>query len=414
MKYGVIGKTLKHSYSPQIHKLFGNSEYGLIELDENALGEFFRKREFAGVNVTVPYKQTVMQYLDSIDPAAQAIGCVNTVVNRNGYLTGYNTDIDGLTALIAHAGLEVCGKNALVLGSGGTSKTAVAALTRLKAANIAVISRSGDDNYENIYSKHSDAEIIINTTPLGMYPNTDTFAVEPSGFHKLEGLIDVVYNPHRTELVLRSLESGIRSEGGLYMLVSQARKAHELFFDCELPEDAVDRTVKTLENEMQNIVLIGMPGSGKSTVGKLIADKLSRSFYDTDAEIEKQEGISISEIFAQHGEQYFRDLETRTVKELSKLSGAVIACGGGTPMRPENRRAVSRNSRTVYLKRDISELETVGRPLSSSQNALKEIFIKREPVYKAMCNYAVNVSDDPDVTAERVMSAINEEKDSDK
>ena len=318
MKYALIGRTLGHSYSVPIHAGFGNSDYILKNLEPEALEGFIKGKDFCGLNVTIPYKQAVMPFLDEIDDSALAIGSVNTVVNKNGRLYGYNTDIDGMRLLAKKAGIALSGKKVLVLGSGGTSLTARALAKSEGAKEILVVSRSGEVNYDNVYDE-SDAEIIINTTPVGMFPNNGKAAVDLSRFPKLTGVLDAVYNPLKTELILEAESLGIPAAGGLFMLVAQAKRAEELFFDKVIADEENERVYRTLMQSFRNIVLIGMPGCGKTTVGKALAKKLGREFVDIDALIEKNAKKSIPEIFANDGEEVFRRFETEAAIEAGKM-----------------------------------------------------------------------------------------------
>ncbi len=387
MKYGCIGEHLSHSFSAEIHPMIGGYPYELCEVSRENLDSFLKTRDFSAVNVTIPYKQEVIPYLCFCDAAASEIGAVNTVVNRPDGLYGYNTDFYGMTALIKHAGMEVLNKKALILGTGGTSKTAHAVLKHLGAREILKASRTKKDgalSYLEIYERHTDIEIIINTTPVGMFPNTNDIPIDISKFTRLSGLIDAVYNPISTPLVIMAKERGIPAEGGLYMLISQAVRASEIFFGTQYPPSLTEEIYKSMLIKKQSIVLTGMPASGKSTVGKMLADELSRDFYDTDELIVKRTGFEISDIFRNNGEAYFRELECEIISELSSASGAVIATGGGAVLRSENISALRKNGRIYFLDRSPALLiPTSDRPLSSDRASLEKRYKERYEIYKA-------------------------------
>lgn len=392
MKYGLIGEKLGHSFSKVIHETFANYEYDLVEIAKEDLDAFMTKRDFCAINVTIPYKQDVIPYLYHIDEAAEKIGAVNTIVNRDGKLYGYNTDFGGLRKLIIKNGFDFIGKKVLILGSGGTSKTAFAVAQSLGAGEIYRVSRSGEVNYDNVKQLHGDASFIINTTPCGMYPKNDTQAISLDGFEKLEGVVDVVYNPLKTKLVSEAEKRGIRGCCGLYMLVSQAILASEIFLDTKYDENVYDSTYEKILKSKQNIVLTGMPGCGKSTIGKLLAEKLNRRFVDTDEVIVEKEGRQISDIFASDGEEYFRDAEAFAVKQVSEKNGLVIATGGGAILRSDNIEALSTNGKIFFLNRPLDDImPTDDRPLSSNFNDLKTRFDERYPIYKSTCDEEIFV-----------------------
>lgn len=407
MKYGLLGKKLGHSYSKTIHEAFAPYEYELRELTEQQLDSFMNERDFCAVNVTIPYKETVMKYLDFIDEAAKQIGAVNTVVNKNGSLYGYNTDFYGLRALLLKNGFELKNKKALILGSGGTSKTAQAVCRSLGCKELIVVSRSGEVNYDNVLSFHKDASYIINTTPCGMFPNNEGRALSSAGFTALEGVADVIYNPLRTNLLLEAKERGLRYCGGLYMLVLQAVKASELFLGKEYPETTGEEVYGKLLREKETIVLTGMPGSGKSTIGRLLSKMLSRTFVDTDELIVKKAGMEIPEIFSRFGEAHFRSLEAKVIAETSKQTGLVIATGGGAVLSRGNIDALRQNGKIFFLDRPISQiLPTADRPLSSDGQALKKRFEERYPIYISTCDETVFV----DGIADHAVEAIIEKE----
>lgn len=387
MKFGLLGRRLGHSYSPMIHSMIGSSPYDLYEKEPEDLENFLRNGDFDGLNVTIPYKKDVIEYLGEIDPLALRLGAVNTIVKRNGRLKGYNSDYFGFRSMIARTGLNVAGKKALVLGSGGASATARAALEDLGAQAL-VISRRGENNYDNL-ALHADAALLVNATPLGMYPNTGAAAVDVAQFPHLEGVLDVVYNPARTKLLLDCERLGIPCWNGLWMLVSQAVQSARWFLDRELPDSLVADIHRRLRNQMENVVLIGMPGCGKSSIGRLLAKETSMRFVDADAEIELLSGKSIPEIFDRDGEEEFRRLETQVLSELGKQSGLILSTGGGCVTRAENYPLLHQNSRILWLRRDVDKLPTAGRPLSQS-TAPAVLYEQRKALYEAFADAAVD------------------------
>lgn len=389
MEHMLLGRRLGHSFSPEIHKALGCPGYGLRELEPEELPEFFKKREFSGLNVTIPYKLAVMPLVDEVSPEAREIGSVNTVVNRGGRLYAYNTDIDGFTAMLRSAGIELRGKKAVVLGSGGTSLTARAAAKKLDAAEIVVVSRSGEDNYENL-SRHRDADVVINTTPVGMYPSCPAAPVDLTLFDRLSGVADVVYNPRRTGLLLQAERLNIPCTGGLRMLVWQAKRAEELFFDRSIPEARAETVLNELCRSTQNIVLIGMPGSGKSTIGRILSRISGREAVDTDAMVVEKAGMTIPEIFEKYGEEHFRRLETEAVAESGKRSGIIITCGGGVVTQERNYPLLHQNGVIFELRRDLEKLSTRARPLSRDLGALRDMYEKRKPMYEAFRDVPVD------------------------
>ncbi len=407
MQYGLIGEKLGHSFSREIHRRLADYDYQLKELTPAQLPGFLQKREFLGVNVTIPYKQAVMPFLDHIDPKAQAIGAVNTIVNRNGRLWGYNTDYDGMAALIRHGGLSLAGKSVLILGTGGTSKTALAVARDLGAAQVGRVSRmprADAISYEQ--AGREPVQILINTTPVGMYPNPDRQPMDLSRLGWLEGVLDAVYNPLRTDLVLQARDNGARGQGGLYMLVAQAAAAAGHFLGESLPEDVLPRVYRTIHGEKQNIVLTGMPGSGKSTVGRLLAQQMGRELVDTDSEIIRLVKKPISDIFAQRGESGFRELESQVIAEVSKRTGVVIATGGGAILRAENVRRLRQNGRIYFLDRPVEHLvPTDDRPLSRDREALNRRYNERYPRYAAAADTRIPVEG----TAAQAAALIGEE-----
>ncbi|MBQ9912601.1 MAG: shikimate dehydrogenase [Clostridia bacterium] len=405
MKYGLIGEKLGHSFSKPIHESIADYTYEIKEIPRDGLDLFMRERAFSGINVTIPYKQSVMPYLDFIDEAAQKIGAVNTVVNRDGKLYGYNTDFGGMKMLIEKQGFCYEGKKIAVLGSGGTAKTARAVAEALGAAEIVTVSRKGKVNYENLLSIHGDCDYIINTTPCGMYPDTDGSAVDVSLFGALSGVTDVVYNPLRTKLCLDCERQGIRCECGLYMLVAQAVLASQIFsgesFDVKKTADEIYLRIL---NEKRNIVLIGMPGSGKTTVGKALAERLGKTFTDTDDLITQEYG-PISNIFEEKGEAFFRDIESVAVKNVALRNGLVIATGGGAVLRKENVEYLKHNGVLFFLDRPLKDIiPTEDRPLSRDLDALKKRYEERYRIYLSSCDEKTEI----DGKIENAVSRITE------
>lgn len=407
MTYGCIGEHLPHSFSKLIHEKIGGYSYELKELAPEELGDFLRARDFCGINVTIPYKEAVIPYLDELDEGARAIGAVNTIVNRSGRLIGYNTDFAGLSALIRRAGLSVGGKKALILGTGGTSKTARAVLEHEGASVILRVSRNSGEgriSYEEAYSGHTDAEILVNTTPVGMFPSLSGCPLDLSRFPRLTGVIDAVYNPLRTRLVLAAAERGIPASGGLYMLVAQAVFAAEHFQKTRCESGLIERIFRELSAEKENIVLTGMPGCGKTTVGKIVAEATGRRFVDTDAEIVGRCGRPIPEIFAEEGEEAFRNYESEVLLDLAPQSGLVIATGGGALLRPENRTALRQNGKLYFLDRPLEKLlPTADRPLSSDRESLKRRYRERYALYYTSADEVIEAGGSAESAAEEIL-----------
>ncbi|MCR5353274.1 MAG: AAA family ATPase [Clostridiales bacterium] len=414
MKYGLIGEKLSHSYSVEIHNLFGNGDYILKEIPVHELDDFFAKKDFQGINVTIPYKEKVMKYLDYIDDAAKEIGCVNTVIKKDGKLFGYNTDFYGLKGLLSKNSISLSGKTVAILGTGGTSKTAYVVSKSENAEKIFIVSRSPkSDNvisYDKLYEIAENIDVIINTTPSGMYPNDDDKVISLDSFSKLSALIDVIYHPLRTNLVTEAKQKGIVSEGGLYMLVSQAQKAEELFFDGKTQND-IESVYQQILRAKQNIVLIGMPGSGKTTVGRLLSEKLDMDFVDADYEFINKFGISISNYFQNHSEDEFRDEEEIIVSDISKKTSTVISTGGGVIIRENNIKKLRRNGIIVFLDRPLEELTaTKGRPLTPDLESIKKKYEERFEKYKKAADYTVYVDSTATDAANKITDVLGYNK----
>lgn len=408
MKCGLLGRKLGHSYSPQIHKQLADYRYDLFEKEPEELEEFLRCGDFTGLNVTIPYKKDVIPYCAELSERARKLGAVNTIVRRpDGSLIGHNTDYFGFRSMIEKSGLSVVGKKALVLGSGGASLTVVAVLQELNA-EVIVISRSGENNYENL-ERHKDAAVIVNATPVGMYPNTQNTPLSLDLFPRLEGVFDLVYNPANTAFLQEAQKRGLVTQNGLWMLVAQAKESAEWFTGHTIHDNIIPRIHKQLQLQMKNIVLIGMPGSGKSTVGKELAQRMGKEFVDADTEIEKAAEKPIPEIFAQSGEDVFRQIETKVLAELGKQSGLVIATGGGCVTRDENYPLLHCNGTIVSLDRALEKLPTDGRPLSQN-GKLAQMYKIRKPLYDAFADLTVDNNETVDKTVNRILSALNKEE----
>ena len=403
MKCGLLGRKLGHSYSPQIHACLGDYSYTLFEKEPEEVADFLKNGGFTGLNVTIPYKKTVIPYLDELSPAAKKLRAVNTVVRReDGTLFGHNTDYFGFASLLNRSGLDVAGKKVLVLGSGGASNTVTAVLTGLGAEAV-VISRSGENNYENL-QRHEDAAVIVNATPVGMYPNTGVSPVDLKRVPKLEGVLDVIYNPARTQLLLDAEALHIPCANGLWMLVAQAKESAEYFTGTSIDDAAIAEIHGKLAAQMANIVLIGMPGCGKSTIGALLAEKLGRKLVDADEEIVRLAGKSIPAIFAEDGETVFRDWETKALSQLGKQSALVIATGGGCVTRPENYPRLHQNGTMIFLERELSKLPKKGRPLSL-RGSLQDMYTIRLPMYRRFADVTVPNDGAPEKVAKAVEEA---------
>ena len=405
MEFGLLGEHLGHSFSPAIHRQLGSYDYQLVELSPDQVGPFLQEGSFRGLNVTIPYKKTVMAYCQKLSPAAERIGSVNTIVRRpDGTLYGDNTDYDGFRYLLQSAGAQVRGKKVLVLGSGGASLTVRAVLADLHAGDVVTISRSGPDHYGNL-DRHRDADYIVNTTPVGMYPNTGISPVDLDQFPHCQGVFDLIYNPAKTQLLLDGERRGMLWANGLGMLVAQARAAAERFLGTKIPEERVSEITADMEKRTRNLLLIGMPGCGKTTIGQELARRLNRPLEDVDQRIVETAGRPIPEIFAQEGEEGFRIREHRALCEVSKESGRVIACGGGIVTRKENWDPMRQNSTVIYLRRDLSLLPTSGRPMSQA-NPVEKLYRQRAPLYEQLADLMVDNQGTPEETAQEIIRRL--------
>ncbi len=406
MKCGLLGRKLGHSYSPQIHAFLGDYSYDLFEKEPDQILDFLKNGDFTGINVTIPYKKDVIPYLDEFSDVALKLGAVNTIVRRpDGSLFGHNTDYFGFASMVKRSGLEVAGKKVLILGSGGASNTVTAVLKEL-GSTVIVVSRSGENNYANLHL-HRDASVIVNTTPVGMYPNTGVSPVDLKQFPHLEGVLDVVYNPARTQFLLDAETLGLPCCNGLWMLVAQAKEAAEYFTGIPISDSVIETIYRKLSQQMQNIVLIGMPGCGKSTVAELLAKELKRNLLDADAEIIRLAGKSIPDIFSQDGEEVFRSWETQALDALGKGSGAIIATGGGCVTRPRNYPLLHQNGRIFWLQRPLNDLPTEGRPLSQA-NALSDLYAVRKPMYESFADHIIDNSGNIRDTVSAIIACLEE------
>ncbi|MEF2836533.1 MAG: shikimate kinase [Oscillospiraceae bacterium] len=407
MKCGLLGRKLGHSYSPQIHQYLGPYPYDLFEKEPEEIAMFLRNGDFTGINVTIPYKKDVIPFLDELSPKAVKMGSVNTIIRRpDGTLFGHNTDYFGFHSMVLRSGITVPGKKVLVLGTGGTSNTAVKVLEDL-GATVITVSRSGKNNYQNLH-QHKDAAVIVNTTPVGMYPNTGATPVDLTVFPKLEGVLDVIYNPARTQLLLDAAKLGLPHENGLWMLVAQAKEAAEYFTGKSLPDSLIEDVYRKMSAKMQNIVLIGMPGCGKSTVASLLAEKLGRISADADQKIEEMAGKTIPEIFAEDGEAVFRELETKVLSDLGKQSQLIIATGGGCVTKSRNYPLLHQNGSIFWITRDLDLLATDGRPLSLDQK-MTDMYAIRKPLYQEFADHIIDNNGTFQDTVRKILTILEED-----
>ncbi len=413
MEYGLIGEKLGHSFSKIVHNKLCDYNYELNEVSRDKFHEFMTRKDFKAINVTIPYKQAIIPYLDVISDTAKKIGAVNTVIKKHGKLYGDNTDYLGLVALIEHNGIEIKNKKVLILGSGGTSKTARVVAENLGAKTVLRVSRSGGEGlitYKESYEDHTDCQIIINTTPCGMYPNIGESAIDICKFTKLEAVIDAIYNPLSSALVVEARKKGIKAVGGLYMLVAQAVFAAEKFLDKGFPKTQIEEIVGELLKEKQNIVLIGMPGSGKTTIGKALAKELGKEFADSDEEIVKKQGVTIPEIFADKGEAHFRETESEVIKQLSARQGLVLATGGGAVLNHQNVDLLKENGVILFLDRCINDIEaTSDRPLSSNRDDLEKRYQERYPIYVSSADYRIDCTNEINENIKTIKEVLKSE-----
>ena len=404
MKCGLLGQKLGHSYSPQIHSKLADYDYSLFEKEPDELAAFLQSGEFSGLNVTIPYKKMVIPYLSELSPIAAKLGAVNTIVRReDGNLIGHNTDYFGFRTMVESSGLKVNGKKVLVLGSGGASNTAAAVLEEL-GSQVIVISRNGENNYQNL-QLHKDAAVIVNTTPVGMYPNNGETPIDLSLFPKLEGVLDVIFNPAHTRLLLDAQARGCVAVNGLLMLVAQAKESAEWFTGRSIENDCIQRIYKELSLQTQNIVLIGMPGCGKSTIGKALAQETGRCYVDADDEIDRYAGRSIPEIFASDGEEGFRKIETTVLEALGKRSGLILSTGGGCVTRLENYPLLHQNGKIIWITRNLDILPTDGRPLSQTKN-LSQMYKIRRPLYERFADFTIPNETTVSETVRRIIEEL--------
>lgn len=409
MEYGLIGEKLGHSYSQMIHARLADYRYELKEVAPERLDAFIEARNFRGLNVTIPYKQAVMKHCAELSPEAMEVGSVNTLIVRpDGSLFGHNTDIDGFIYMLRRGEIDPAGAKAVILGSGGTSLTARAALTRLGAREIVTVSRKGPVDYAALYAEHADAEILVNATPVGMYPKNGASPVELDRLPKVRGVADVIYNPEKTALILAAQAKGIPAVSGLSMLVAQAREAAELFAGHAIPAGRVEDIVSEIGAQTLNLILIGMPGCGKSTLGQAVAAALQREFVDCDAEIVRRAGKSIPEIFAQDGEGAFRALESGVLADVCRGHGLVISTGGGAVLRAENRDAMRQNGRVCLIRRALALLPRDGRPLSASEDAVVRLWEARRAAYETAADFPVENDGTVEEAAEKIREGFYE------
>lgn len=404
MKCGLLGEKLGHSYSPELHALLGDYAYELFEVAPGALGDFIRTGDFHGLNVTIPYKTALVDVCDELTEAAAAIGSVNTILRReDGTLLGDNTDAAGFEAMVKHSGIQVPGRKCLVFGSGGASRSVRYVLEKLGAGQVVVISRTGEDNYDNL-DRHADAQILVNTTPLGMYPDTAAAPADLRDFPACQGVLDVVYNPARTAFLQQAEALGLPCVGGLLMLVEQARCSAKIFFGDERPLIRTETAWQTMRERKENRILIGMPGCGKTTVGRALANQLGRPFVDTDAQLEEMLEMPCGEFISRRGEAVFRAHETALLEKLGKESGLVIATGGGCVTRPENYPLLHQNGTMIFLERELSKLPKKGRPLSQ-RGRLEDLYTIRLPMYRRFADCIVANNGQPEDVARDVEDA---------
>lgn len=399
MKYGLIGTPLGHSHSPFVHSFFGY-EYELRTVERDELEEFIKEGDFLGLNVTIPHKTAVMPFLDELDETARECNAVNTIVVREGKKIGYNTDLFGMAYALRSAKIDLLNRAVAILGSGGTSHMAETLCKKAGAKSVTIVSRTGEVNYETVYER-TDTEVIINCTPVGMFPKNGEKPIDLSRFPNLVGVFDAVYNPLKTALILDAEERKIPCASGLKMLVAQGKRAAELFTGKKYDDAVVEKIAKKLQRNEWNVVLVGMPGCGKTTVGKKVAEILNRPFFDVDAEIEKTENKKITDIFAENGEGYFRAVEKRVLAEITQKQGIVVSTGGGAVMDYDNIRAMRQNGILIRINRSLNDLSCDGRPLSKDRETLRKIAAEREQYYR-LADVSFD-NDMPSVCAQKIV-----------
>lgn len=404
MRCGLLGRTLGHSYSPAIHKLLNEYSYELFSREPEDVEGFVKLGPWDGCNVTIPYKKEVVQYCTELSDLAKELGSVNTLLRLpSGGIYGDNTDAAGFKAMAKRLPVTYAGKKALVFGTGGASVTVQAVLKHL-GCQVTVVSRTGDVTYDDL-DRFSDAQVLVNTTPVGMYPKTGESVVDLGMFPKAEAVLDVVYNPARTKLILDAEERGIPCESGLYMLVAQAARASEIWTNSTIETDKLEAVHKAIGSGMQNLILVGMPGCGKSTVGFKLARATGRWLVDADQELVKRAGMEIPQYMERYGVESFRKLEAEVLRDLGKESGLVIATGGGCVTREENYRSLHQNGTIIWLQRDLADLPADGRPLSQKEG-VQALYETRKPLYEAFSDFAIQNTGDPDLTVEEIIKMI--------
>lgn len=410
MRYGLLGEKLGHSFSKEIHEALSNMTYEMIEKAPEEMEEFMKEKNFSAINVTIPYKEKVIPYLDSIDERAKRIHAVNTIVNKNGKLYGYNTDYDGIVYLLHTYDICVTNKTVAILGSGGTSKTATAVMEDTHAKRILHVSRSAKDGfitYDELYQIADTIDIIINTTPLGMYPHNEAVPIDISRFTNCSSVIDVIFNPLHTTLMQQAEAHGKKAAGGLGMLIAQGIKAHELFIDTKYDISVYDQLFQKIQTNKQNIVLIGMPTCGKSTIAKLLSDDLHIPYVDIDEQIIKQEGKPISELFSEYGEDYFRNIEYQITKDIAKGNHQIIATGGGIIKDRRNIDHLKQNGIIFFIDRSLEKLQNDDtRPLANTSDKVRILYQERYPLYSKYADYIIPNNDDIQTTMKMIKEKL--------
>ena len=405
--YGLLGKRLLHSLSPEIHRELGNFRYELFQLEEEELDSFFDKREFAGLNVTTPYKERVLKYCDELSDYARKTGCVDTItIGKDGKLRGANTEYDGFLYGVEKSGITVAGKKVVVLGNAGSAQTVKAAILTLGAKEIITVSENGEVNFNNVYDLHPDANVIINTTQTGMYPNNGERIINLKRFDNLCGAIDLIYNPRRTRLICDAEDMDIPNIDGLFMLVAQAYMTERKFGIIESNLDLMMKTYKTMSDRRKNIIFVGMPGSGKTTNATVVAAKLARPCIDVDKIIEMKAGMSVSQIVRSYGEKYYRELETEALRKITRNGGQVISMDSGVVLSLENQYYIRQNGYVIYLHRPLEELQSNGVSLIRNREALERVVEEREPLYKFLADITVEVTDNAETTVSEVIERM--------